>query len=331
MVMVSNTTSTIPKSLAGTGRIALLSRDSEIIYSELSCTYPLKLLALRTTDKGIATAYMVSYGGGLVCGDQIALEIDVGRDARLLLLSQVRSSSQFLSYNELRIHEVNPQGSTKVFKTRPGQRAATSHETTLSSARQRLTVHIADKGALFLLPDPVTCFKSASYHQLQTFHLSGQASAVLLDWFTSGRRSRGEEWQFARYLSVNEVFVDGVRIARDATLLEGDAEEKDVPPLPKRSLADRLAPYACYATLILYGPLVEGPVKELDERYHGISVFRQREPPGLIWSLSPVKGEEGRIVRIAGKETEDVKVWLKEALRPLEGVIGVDVYRRAFV
>lgn len=194
-------------------------------------------------------------------------------------------------------------------------------------------MHVADRGALFLLPDPVTCFQAASYHQLQAFHLSKLASIVLLDWFTSGRRSRGEEWQFARYMSVNEVFVDGVRVARDATLLEGDstAANSDVPPLPRRLLADRLAPYACYATVILYGPLVEGLVKELDGSYEKISVFRQRDPPGLIWSLSPVRGEEGRIVRVAGKETEDVKVWLKQALRPLEEVIGVDVFRRAFI
>lgn len=134
-------------------------------------------------------------------------------------------------------------------------------------------------------------------------------------------------------MSVNEVFVDGIRIARDATLLEGDntASNSDVPPLPRRALADRLAPYACYATVILYGTLVEGIAKELDERYKKISIFRQREPPGLIWSLSPVRGEEGRIVRVAGKETEDVKLWLKEALRPLEQVIGPDVFRRAFV
>jgi len=36
-------------------------------------------------------------------------------------------------------------------------------------------------------------------------------------------------------------------------------------------------------------------------------------------------------VRVAGKETEQVRLWLKEALRGLEDVLGDDVYCRAFL
>jgi urease accessory protein len=37
------------------------------------------------------------------------------------------------------------------------------------------------------------------------------------------------------------------------------------------------------------------------------------------------------VVRVAGKETEFVKNWLRGALQGLQAVVGVDVYRKAFV
>jgi urease accessory protein len=228
-----------------------------------------------------------------------------------------------------------------VFKTRAAVRSAPSTGTTNDPTTiQRLDVSIDAGGALFLLPDPVTCFRDAAYHQAQTFRLARGASAVLLDWYTSGRRARGEEWVFAKYYSANEVFVGGVRTARDVVLLDGapngggdgDENQRGELLLPRRTLADRMRPYACYATLLLYGPLVQGVVRELEERMQEISVFRVREPLDVLWSMSGVHGDAGgRVVRVAGKETEDVKKWLCGALRGLVDVIGDEVYSKAFV
>jgi len=234
-----------------------------------------------------------------------------------------------------------------VFKARPGGRAATPSTTNnpaTTTTAQRLDVSVATGGALFLLPDPVTCFRDAAYHQSQTFRLARGASAALLDWYTSGRRARGEKWAFARYYSANEVFIDGVRTARDVVLLDGDGASAGgasgagggarggVPVLPRRALADRMGPYACYATLLLCGPLVQGVVRELEARIEEISVFRVREAPDVLWSLSAVHGDtSGRVVRVAGKETEDVKGWLSGALRGLVDVIGAEAYSKTFV
>ena len=227
-----------------------------------------------------------------------------------------------------------------MFKARPGVRAAVpipprTPDATTPVTQQRLDVSIAAGGALYLLPDPVTCFRDAAYRQVQTFRLARGGSAALLDWYTSGRRARGEEWAFARYYSVNEVFVEdgGVRSARDVVLLEG-ADTASTPMLPRRTLADRMAPYACYATLLLYGPRVQAIVRELEDRMRAVTVFQVREAMDVLWSLSPVRGEagnEGRIVRVAGKETEDVKKWLKDALRGLVNVIGEEVYSKIFI
>ncbi|KAL1707410.1 UreD urease accessory protein-domain-containing protein [Schizophyllum commune] len=293
---------------AGTGRICLSLLDSSAVFSELSATYPLKLLSPRTSPPNVAVVYILSYGGGLVGGDRVSLTVAVERDAVLVLLSQ---------------------GSTKVFKVRPGVRLAKVHTDTASPITvQNFNFTVTDRSCLFLLPDPVTCFRAASYNQIQTFHLARDASLIVLDWVTSGRKTLGEDWLFARYYSINEIFVEGRRVARDAMLLE---EEPEDPRVPRRTLAQRLAPYSCYAMLLLFGPATQEVVKDLEEHYAKITVFKRGAPDDLLWSLSLVDSGRGAVVRVAGKETEAVKHWLKDALRKLEDVVGPDVYQRTFV
>ncbi|KAI0652163.1 UreD-domain-containing protein [Trametes meyenii] len=290
----------------GHGRVNVRHDGFSNIFSELSATYPLKLLSPQLPSSNVSVVYMLSYGGGLVGGDHVQMYVEVQDGARLAILSQ---------------------GSTKVFKTRPGHRLSARpqiHPVTT----QGMEVRVSPGSALFLLPDPVTCFRAAKYHQSQIFHLASGSSAVLLDWITSGRKSLGEEWVFSKYYSLNEVWVDGRRVARDATLLE--ERDSQGGPLVPRTLRETLAPYSCYATVIVYGDLVQDTVRHLAAAYTTITVFRQHTPPSLIWSLSTICEGKGCVIRAAATETEDVKMWLGRALSDLEGVLGVDVYRRAF-
>lgn len=265
------------------------------------------------------------------------------------------------------LHLIYPyaQGSTKVFKTRPvpsksalgGQTGSTS-----GAATQRLSVILQSSASLILLPDPITCFASASYSQSQTFRLpepsdANPASAIILDWFTSGRMARDEEWAFERYRSSNEIWIGNRRIARDVMLLEQHSPTSFTSPsplssaspppkskLPPRTLKDRLAPYACYATLFLIGPLASSIIAQLAARFDAIQQMQATKPDALLWSMSPLSlpspssqaasgktAQTGAIVRVMGLETELVREWLKEALRPLEESIGGDAYRTAFI
>jgi urease accessory protein len=72
----------------GSGRITVSLHGEKAVLSELSSTYPLKLLSPHIYD-GTAIVYLLTYGGGLVGGDEIDLVVDVQLGARLLLLSQV--------------------------------------------------------------------------------------------------------------------------------------------------------------------------------------------------------------------------------------------------
>lgn len=233
------------------------------------------------------------------------------------------------------------QGSTKVFKSRPGRRLASvrpqalhieananQQDTHVPSTRQNINFHIAQSSTLFLLPEPVTCFRDASYNQYQRFYIEDGGSAVILDWITSGRMSMGEEWAFSHYHSVNELFHDGKRIAKDAMLLDNERQGNTV---PERTLRQRLLPYSCYAMLVLYGPRLQSIVADVTGKYDLISVFRTRMPSPILWSLSPIdRARQGIVIRVAGIETEAVKLWLKQTLSGLEEIVGKDVFRRAF-
>jgi len=199
-----------------------------------------------------------------------------------------------------------------------------------------MNVRVSKGATLYLLPDPVTCFKHASYNQLQTFHLEDGASLIVLDSFTSGRKSLGEEWEFWRYYSVNDMWVNGRRVAKDVMLLEQEKEGEGRSSrwkgaLPLRTLADRLAPYSCYATAILYGPTMCETLRDVSQRCDKISVFKQASPPPLLWSFSWVSPErEGGVIRVAGMDTEGVRDFLKELLLTVETAVGIDTYRKAF-
>lgn len=142
--------------------------------------------------------------------------------------------------------------------------------------------------------------------------------------------SLGEEWAFSHYHSVNEIFHNGQRIAKDVMLLDNENSGKS--RIPERPLQERLRPYSCYAMLFLYGPRMESLMAGINAKYNQISVFKTKIPERLIWSASPVDASKGGIVvRVAAIETEMVKEWLKEELSGLVEIVGKDLYQRAFV
>ncbi|KAG8704808.1 hypothetical protein FRC09_003315 [Ceratobasidium sp. 395] len=294
------------KAQHGTGKAHIHTFGNQTHFNELSYTYPLKLLSPSIPSHGeipTAIAYVLSYGGGLV-----------EEGAGLVFLTQ---------------------GSTKVFKSRTlterHRLSAITPSTSSSTTSQHLTATLSPSSLFLLLPDPVTPFESASYTQIQTFTLTPSSSLILLDWFTSGRMARGEEWAFERYYSRNEVFVDGKRVARDVMLLEQTPDKQDTHGLPVRRLKDRLSPYACYATLLLSGPLTQSLITSFQTSYNQISQRQRAEPESLIWSFSALTESNGACVRVAGTETELVKDWLKNKLEGLGQIVGEDVYNKAFV
>ncbi|KAK0526173.1 hypothetical protein OC835_005385 [Tilletia horrida] len=258
------------------------------IFSHLEYAFPLKLLHARTSShnasaqihnrnknkgkdtksNGVAALYIVSYGGGLVSGDDVSLDLDIGPRCTLLTLTQ---------------------GSTKVFKMRAPSASPGTGAPVEGWTAQTLRYLVRPHATLLVLPDPVTPYSAARYAQTQRFDLrdAARCSCVVLDWFTPGRvhyaassspssslRSAGELWDFAAYSSRNEFRIGGHVVARDVLLLENplfasgdeygggddDEEEEERAKRPRpNALAHAMHPYTAYGTLFLYAPPSTSP------------------------------------------------------------------------
>ena len=149
----------------GRGRLAVVrGRDGRSAVTRAYTTSPLRLLMPKNHGSA-AWIYTSSYGGGLVDGDRIVLEVDVGPGA-----------AAFLS----------TQASTKVYRSPRG-------------TGSELHARVSADGLFAVIPDPAVCFAAARYGQIQSFDLSARSGLVLVDWVSSGRHVSGERWAFHEY------------------------------------------------------------------------------------------------------------------------------------
>jgi urease accessory protein len=181
--------------LNGRGRLSVArARDGRSVVTQAYATSPLRLLTPKNHGSA-AWVYTSSYGGGLVNGDRIVLDVDVGPGAAALL---------------------STQASTKVYRSPQG----TSTE---------LHARVSTDGLLAVIPDPVVCFAAARYRQLQSFELSPGGGLVLVDWMSSGRHASGERWEFHEYVAQLRARVGGELVLHDALALrrdQGDLRER---------------------------------------------------------------------------------------------------------
>ena len=166
--------------------LSFVHRGDRTIVRAARAESPLALLTPR--NHGHAAWVMVaSFGGGLVDGDSVRLDVDVGPGAAGLL---------------------GTQASTKVYRC------------PTSTCRQDTAATVAAGGLLVMIPDPVACFATARYEQSLRLDLAADASLVLVDAFTAGRSARGERWAFHRYAARTVVSRAGAPLVHDSILLD---------------------------------------------------------------------------------------------------------------
>eukprot|EP00158_Paraphelidium_tribonemae_P008551 Partr_v1_DN28610_c3_g1_i1_m50305 putative urease accessory protein len=269
--------------------------------------YPIKLICPRQSERS-SVCFQLSYGGGMVSGDSVDLEVSVQEDAHLLLMTLTATKV----YKRSQIDDKS--GEYSAFYIRP------------NAASQKLHVHVKARALFCLLPDPIIPFKNSSYVQLQDFYLhSGNgkwedmASCFLLDWFSCGRYSRGERWLFDRYASSNQLFLDGHGLfLRDAFVL--DASDA-------ASTAQKFGVVNALANVVLVGPKVETISSSIMEKQLRMqSEHRQGHSDIVIWSASLIdmplhfpQFDDGRVsigvlVRIAAAEVFQVRQFINTFL-----------------
>ncbi|XP_077998412.1 uncharacterized protein LOC144451446 [Glandiceps talaboti] len=151
--------------------------------SKLESSYPLKLMVPEHASSSNAKwLYVISYGGGLVAGDSIHLNITIGTGCCVVMTTQ---------------------GSTKIY------------ESDGLVSKQSLDATVQSEALLAVLPDPIVCYEHGRYKQRQAIHVNKDGNLILLDWLTAGRMARGEKWQFNSYCSHNSIYVEDKLVFRD--------------------------------------------------------------------------------------------------------------------
>ena len=155
---------------------------------------------------------------------------------------------------------------------------------------------IASHGVLYYVPEPVTCFKEAEYHQSQTFTLDPLGSAVIVDWMTSGRMHFHQEaWQFKEYRSCTVLeWTNGTVFLKDDYKLASNR----ISPLSERTMG-----FHCFAMVYLMGPKTLDLQKEMIQRIHHGS-------DGIMGSCSPLAHDQGLVLKVGGKTTQLVRQFL---------------------
>jgi urease accessory protein len=247
-------------------------------------TAPLRILTPRTGHPA-ASVYTSSFGGGLLAGDHLQIHATLHENTTAYLASQ---------------------SSTKIY------RSSTTHP-----ARQSLHATLHDNALLVLAPDPIVPFAHSRYEQFQSFHLAPSASLILLDWYTSGRRARGEHWHLASLKTRNEINLDARRILTD-TLHLTPAHGTLAGPF-------RMACYHCFATLIMLGPRVAAHSQHLLSYVNGRPIDPAPDAPLLV-AASPLA--DGLILRLASTTTEHASQALRSSLACLSDLLGEHPWNR---
>ncbi|KAL7008375.1 hypothetical protein EMMF5_002104 [Cystobasidiomycetes sp. EMM_F5] len=117
-------------------------------------------------------------------------------------------------------------------------------------------------------------------------------------------------------------------LVNDVMLLENTATQGGI--------RQRMADYACYATLVLFGPACTDLILHFDELTQGNTQYKLRKPEECVWSFSHIVQRSASttgcgILRVAGIDTETVKFWLEKQMGGLKKMIGEDIYKATWV
>lgn len=288
--------------------------------------YPLKLISPSpTSHQKSVLVFLLTYGGGLVGGDQVHLKIEVQPNAKLSIVTQ---------------------GHTKIFKS-PSRDVVT---------RQQLNVLIKAGAGVCLLPDPVQPFYGSVYEQSQIFTLQEGASLCLLDWVSAGRTARGEDWNLRAWSGRNEVWAAETAdhkarlLLRDNVILEGD-----LPGTTDKQLKKKMQGLGIFGTLVLRGPMVQALAEffiaeftslprigsrdfrsQYDLEKDNVTIssrqeqwrksrLLQEENNSLLWSAARIRG--CTVIKFGSQTVEGARNWVGSMIREegtLEEQFGSD-------
>ena len=139
-------------------------RGTRSVIAGCRWTMPLQVLAPVALGDAAAIVSMLNPTGGVVGGDRLDIDVDVGAGAHACLTTP---------------------SATKVYRAAAGP------------AEQRVRLRLATDARLEWVPDHTIPFAGAALRQRIEAEIGEGATLILVDAFAAGRVARGEAWRFA--------------------------------------------------------------------------------------------------------------------------------------
>ncbi len=218
---------------------------------------PLRVVRPFPLAHGAALLHLHNLSGGVLGGDQLASEIEIGPDARVQLTTT---------------------GATRLYRSHPDQPAA----------RQSCQVRIEKGGLLEYLPDQLIPFAGARYQQSTRIELAEDAGLFWWETIAPGRLARGESFAYELLQLAMEVWVAGRPIVCEHFRLE--------PGRASLSSPARLGSYLYASSFcICRTGLPASSWSELEQELTALAMQLTR-PGEIIWGVSTLVAH-GLLVR----------------------------------
>lgn len=234
---------------------------------------PLRLLETGLHREGVEIQ-LSSYGGGVLQGDRVGLEIHCGAHTNLLLKSQAN---------------------THVYRN------DTDQETI-----QRITATCAENAHVRVLPEPLVLHSGARFRQFQSWDVSEHANLVLADWVQSGRSESDERFAFSLFESNIGIAIDGKPIVEEHFCCFPASSDSRNPA--------RFGPYDLMLNIYIVGPAASGQVGRLESflpftQYHAdtLPLAGSDRLPNRLCAMHEIPGGCGYLFRAMARRRLDLQ------------------------
>lgn len=297
----------------------------------------------------VPLVFVVTYGGGLLAGDCIDLNIHLDPFTRLTIATQgstkVYKTPTLPSNDQRDTHAISETGAITnannpfgASRGHIGKKLAPD-----STSRQDFRVRIGIGAGIWFGTDPIQPFAGSRYAQTQIFEVEKGASMGAVDWVTEGRRACNESWAMEEWRGRNEIW--GVAPVKSDNTGKGPTMERKVlmvrdsvilhPHSVKGGIKAVVAGAGVFGTILLYGsifaslsefflsefsslPRIGGRNWNSDEQVEEVLSARQRwrkerleneKADGVLWTAARVRGGV-TVVKFSAAQVEGGRAWL---------------------
>jgi urease accessory protein len=236
---------------------------------------PLRVVRAFALEDGAAMVHLHNVSGGLLGGDSLALNVNVGADA---------------------CAQITTTGATRIYRPRQESPATT----------QSNEIAVGENALLEYLPDPLIPFAGVRFFQKTCIRLSSGAGLFWWEILAPGREASGEIFQYASVELKTDLLADGRPIAIERVRIEPENHRV-------ASLAP-LGPYRTWATFYVCRVGLEvGAWLELERHLREVAgEFCARGE--ALWGVSTLSAH-GLAVRCVARQGRDVVTGLQALWR----------------